>query len=392
MTPPIAILGAGPSGLALGRLLNQAGVEFVIFERDSSAASAWGRGGSGTLDLHYGSGLLALQEAGLFEEFKKRARYDVPTVIADMHGEVRMRHDDGKDTDRPEIDRRDLRILLLESFPDEFIRWGVKVDRVQKGDDGKMAVQFSDGTSETGFRLVVGADGAWSKARSLVTSAVPEFAGRYYFTSNISPSNPFYPTVEAKAGTGNYLSMGGKRVMAAMRLADRSYYTFAGLSLPESWRSDNATLIGNPTELRQKLAREYFSDWPNANTDLITHSDGDFYIWALYGVKAESMDWKTVPGVTLIGDAAHLCPPGGDGVNVAMHDSLQLAQQIIKLGIDRLDEAVIEYEQAMKPRAKAMIEDSAMMNKMMFAEDAPTGLLKAFEAAMANGAGSLQEA
>lgn len=75
-----------------------------------------------------------------------------------------------------------------------------------------------------------------------------------------------------------------------------------------------------------------------------------------------------------------------------MHDSLQLAQQIIKLGIDRLDEAVIEYEQAMKPRAKAMIEDSAMMNKMMFAEDAPRGLLKAFEAAMANGADSLQEA
>lgn len=80
-----------------------------------------------------------------------------------------MRHDDGKDTDRPEIDRRDLRVLLLESFPDEFIKWGVKVDRVQKGDDGRMAVHFSDGTSETGFRLVVGADGAWSKARSLVS-------------------------------------------------------------------------------------------------------------------------------------------------------------------------------------------------------------------------------
>ena len=75
MTPPIAILGAGPSGLTLGRLLDMAGIDFVIFERDVSAASAWGRGGSGTLDLHEGSGLLALQEAGLFEEFKKKARY-----------------------------------------------------------------------------------------------------------------------------------------------------------------------------------------------------------------------------------------------------------------------------------------------------------------------------
>jgi 2-polyprenyl-6-methoxyphenol hydroxylase-like FAD-dependent oxidoreductase len=75
MTPPIAILGAGPSGLMLGRLLHVAGIDFVIFERDTSAASAWGRGGSGTLDLHEGSGLDALQEAGLFEAFKEKARY-----------------------------------------------------------------------------------------------------------------------------------------------------------------------------------------------------------------------------------------------------------------------------------------------------------------------------
>jgi 2-polyprenyl-6-methoxyphenol hydroxylase-like FAD-dependent oxidoreductase len=75
MTAPIAILGAGPSGLTLGRLLHLAGIDFVIFERDTSAASAWGRGGSGTLDLHEGSGLDALQEAGLFEAFKEKARY-----------------------------------------------------------------------------------------------------------------------------------------------------------------------------------------------------------------------------------------------------------------------------------------------------------------------------
>lgn len=88
----------------------------------------------------------------------------------------------------------------------------------------------------------------------------------------------------------------------------------------------------------------------------------------------------------------HPSPPSGDGVNVALHDSLQLAQQITAFGIDRLDEAVVEYEKLMKPRAKAMIEDSAMMNRMMFAEDAPRGLLKAFEAAMANGAETLTEA
>lgn len=88
-----------------------------------------------------------------------------------MYGEVRLRHGDGEDTDRPEIDRRDLRLLLLESVPKDKIRWGAKVEHVQKQEDGMMSICFTDGNTESGFRLVVGADGAWSKARSLVSSS-----------------------------------------------------------------------------------------------------------------------------------------------------------------------------------------------------------------------------
>lgn len=382
--PPIAILGAGPSGLTLGRLLHLAGIDFVIFERDASAASAWGRGGSGTLDLHEGTGWLALQEAGLFEEFKKKARYDVPLVVADMYGEVRLRHGDGEDTARPEIDRRDLRVLLLNSVPKDKIRWGSKVENLQRHGDGMMSIRFADGTTESGFRLVVGADGAWSKARSLVTSATPKYAGRYYLTSNIYPESPFHATAEAMAGTGNYMSMGSHRLIAAMRLGDRSYYTFAGLSLPETWKSDNAALLNDPAALRHTLVTKYLSDWSKKNTDLITHSDGEFYVWPLYGLAAEDVEWQTVPGVALVGDAAHICPPGGDGVNVAMHDSLELAQQIIKFGIEHLSEAVAEYEKLMFPRAKSMIEDSAAMNAGMFSEDSPAPLLKIFSAMLQN--------
>lgn len=84
-------------------------------------------------------------------------------------------------------------------------------------------------------------------------------------------------------------------------------------------------------------------------------------------------------------------PPNGEGVNVALHDSLQLAEQIAKFGIEHLDEAVVEYEKLMVPRAKATMEDSAWMDKAMFAEDAPAGLLQAFQAAMEDGAQSLSE-
>jgi len=93
--------------------------------------------------------------------------------------------------------------------------------------------------------------------------------------------------------------------MTAMRLGDRSYYSFAGISLPESWKSDNADLLKDPTKLKRELVAKHFADWPKATTDLMTNSDGDIYTWPLYGVPAGKVGWETVPGVTLIGDAAH---------------------------------------------------------------------------------------
>jgi len=169
MAPPIAILGAGPSGLVLGRMLELANIAYVIFERDISSNKTTSR--AGTLDIHTGSGQLALQEAGLLDQFKKLARRDAHTVLADAQGKVYIRtgESDEANEDRPEIDRKDLRALLLNSIPANKVRWGLKVQQVQRDADGSMSVCFADGSIESGFRLVVGADGAWSKARNLVS-------------------------------------------------------------------------------------------------------------------------------------------------------------------------------------------------------------------------------
>jgi len=75
-----------------------------------------------------------------------------------------------------------------------------------------------------------------------------------------------------------------------------------------------------------------------------------------------------------------------------MHDSLELAEQIIKSGIDNLDQAVANYEKLMFPRAKRMIEDSAMTNESMFSEDSPAPLLEMFRTMMENEAGKLAKA
>lgn len=173
MTPPIAILGAGPSGLTFARLLELNNIDYVVFERDTFENAS--KQLSGTLDLHKGSGQLALQEAGLFEQFQAKARYDTPFKMADWQGNILLRLAEEGPSDRPEIDRVDLRRILLDSLPEERIQWSSKVSSIERTSDEQMAVSFADGRQEGPFRLVVAADGAWSKARSLVR-AIEDYA------------------------------------------------------------------------------------------------------------------------------------------------------------------------------------------------------------------------
>ncbi|KAI9704638.1 MAG: hypothetical protein M1820_005386 [Bogoriella megaspora] len=376
MTAPIAILGAGPSGLTLGRLLEVAGIDYIIFERDELQSSIVGNGG--TLDIHLGSGQVALQEAGLIDQFRSLARYDVPVVLADAKGTVHARFSENGDSERPEIDRKDLRTLLLKSIPAHRVRWASKIQSVQRDANGSISIHFTNGSIESGFRLVVGADGAWSKARSLVTSAKPQYSGLHYLTTHIMPKNHFYRSAVSLVGQGNYLGIGGGKQIPAQKLGDGSYYIAVGLRLPEHWSSENSALLKNPEELRRLLLHDYFIDWPQVHTDLIKYSEGNFHDWPLYAMPTESLSWETTPGLTLVGDAAHVTTPfEGEGVNCAMYDSVQLAQQIVKYGLNDLNSAVSEYEKMMFPRAIDLIERSEKNGELLFAADAPKGFLQA---------------
>ena len=77
-------------------------------------------------------------------------------------------------------------------------------------------------------------------------------------------------------------------------------------------------------------------------------------------------------------DDLNSTPFVGEGVNCAMHDSVQLAQQIVKYGLDGLDLAVSEYEKLMFPRAIDLINRSRKSGDLLFALDAPRGFLHTF--------------
>ncbi|KAM0263172.1 hypothetical protein ACHAQJ_001327 [Trichoderma viride] len=380
MSPSIAIIGGGPCGLTLARLLECKGIDYVVYERDESDISNR-RGGS--LDIHAETGQLALKEAGLFDEFKKYARYeDTVFTVANQQGERVFQVGQGRDA--PELDRIQLRQILLDSIPKEKVHWNHILKSVTLGQDGHHILQFTNGASVSGFKLVVGADGAWSKVRPSITQAKPQYSGNQYIESRINPNSPFYPTMVSKVGAGTLMCLGSSKEIVTQRQGDGSYRIYLGISVPEDFVRGGTMDLTDAESTRQLfLSSDFFGGWAEELKDLIRHSE-DFHDWSLYYMPPESISWKPVPGLTLVGDAAHLSTPNGGGVNCAMADALSLATKIAAHGIDAMDRAVSEYEEDMFQRGIEHIKDGLQLGAVLRHEDGPSALISFFNSVMGN--------
>lgn len=122
----IAIVGGGPGGLTLARLLQLKDADVKVFERDLNKNA---RVQGSPLDLHDDSGLAAIRKAGLLEEFKQNYLIGADReLIMNENAEIfysdhesKPEEDFGKRHFRPEIDRGTLRKILLESLQPETV-------------------------------------------------------------------------------------------------------------------------------------------------------------------------------------------------------------------------------------------------------------------------------
>ncbi|KIW28661.1 uncharacterized protein PV07_08304 [Cladophialophora immunda] len=355
----VAIVGGGPAGLTLARLLQLNNTSCTVFELD---ADSLGRDQGGTVDLHPRGGQLALEHAGLTEEFKKLSRpegealkllkYD-GTIVFDENTMGSTRPEEY--ADRPEIDRTKLRKLLLNSLKPGTVVWNRKLQSVQKSSSqaGKYDLHFQD-CREEGFDLVVGADGAWSKVRSFLTDQQPYYSGVTAIELWALDFDKRHQWLSEFVGAGNCFMFDEGRAIQCQKLGNNSIRVYAGVRQPEDWLEKCGIDWSAPEKAREMLVEQYYSDCSDdlkraifdANDKLVPRP-----MWML----PVGFRWKSDVGVTLLGDAAHVMTPfAGVGVNLAMVDSLDLAKAIVSCGGDRqkLPDAIKAYEGEMLSRAE----------------------------------------
>jgi 2-polyprenyl-6-methoxyphenol hydroxylase-like FAD-dependent oxidoreductase len=351
-TPRIAIIGAGPGGLILARILHLNGIVAIVFERDEHALS---RPQGGTLDLHAESGQLALKKAGLEQPFLKIARYeDQGGRLYDKSANLIFADDDADDGERPEVDRTALREILLDSLPVATIRWGQSIRDIRQRDDGAYELLTEAGSAGI-FDLVVGADGAWSRVRPLVSAYRPQYSGLTFIEFGIDDVDNRHPNLSRLVGRGKIGVEGDGRGLIVQRNANAHLRGYAIFRVPLDW-AEKTFDFSSPASARTRLAAE-FTGWASELVDLIYASNDQIVSRPICALPV-GHHWQNRPGITLIGDAAHVMSPfGGEGVNAAMLDAAELARHLIDS--DDWKEAVRMFEAEMFARIIEPAEQAA---------------------------------
>ena len=341
-----------------------------MFEAEPSAES---RSQGGQIDIHAHNGQRALDAAGLIDAFRAIIQSGgEASRVLDQHGTVLLEEPDNGNGERPEVLRGDLRRLLIESLPHGTLQWGRKITHIQPLENGRHALILPDGQIHTA-RLLVGADGAWSKIRPLLSSIRPTYVGTTFIETYLHDADRRHAAAAEAVGVGAMLAFAPGRGIVAHREPRGVLHTYAQLHCSAEWSAGiDFTDAAGATA---RVAAE-FDGWAPALTALIT--EGELTpVPRLIHTLPTNHRWDRVPGVTLLGDAAHLMPPSGEGANLAMLDGSELGNAIAAHPND-IEAALSAYEVALFPRSEAAAVDAHRIFGLCLDARAPFSLLDFF--------------
>jgi len=363
----IAIIGGGPGGLTLARLLQMNGADVKVYERDASKDA---RMQGATLDLHEESGLNALTHAGLMEAFMANYRPGADQMrITDKHATILFDDDENEASDRsrPEIDRGPLQNILLDSLEPGTVVWNSHfLALTPQGDSWRLEFKTSDPIMAD---IVIGADGGNSKVRLYITPIKPFFAGVTAIEGAVYNSETESPKIHKLLNGGKIFAMDDEKTLIVSSKGDGSLVFYTSFKTDENWSRECGIDFSNKAQVFSWFKKDYAA-WDSIWLELFENANHNFIPRPLYCMPLDQT-WEALPNLTMLGDAAHLMPPfAGEGVNMAMLDALELSNCLLSEDFHDTGSAIAAYETRMRIRASATAKDTMISTDMLHSKNA----------------------
>lgn len=377
----IAIVGGGPGGLTLARLLQLKGANVKVYERDLDKHA---RVQGSPLDLHEESGLAAVIKAGLLDEFKANYMAGADReIITNELAEVFFSDHEGKPEEnfghthfRPEIDRGALRKILLDALQPGTVVWDSHFVSMEPQGDG-WELSFKNGLTVYAD-LVVAADGANSKIRPYITDIKPFYSAILMLEGNIYDAETKAPNVHALLAGGKIMAFGNKQDLLIGQKGNGEIGFYASFKAEENWAKESGMDYSDKVQVLDWF-KEKYAGWSAVWYELFENAAMPFIPRPIYCMPLDQT-WEALPNVTMLGDAAHVMPPfAGEGVNMAMLDALELSELLTAEECKSFHEGIEVYETNMRKRAAIMAKESLDNGELMHSENALSAMVGFFK-------------
>ncbi|WDF46903.1 NAD(P)/FAD-dependent oxidoreductase [Chryseobacterium sp. KACC 21268] len=376
----IAIIGGGPGGLTLARLLQLKGASVKVYERDIDKNA---RVQGSPLDLHEDSGLAAIRKADLLSEFKANFLPGADkTLIVNEKAEIfysdhetNLEENFGHDHFRPEIDRGSLRKILLESLDQETVIWDSHFVSMEKQGEG-WKLNFKDKESVYAD-IVIASDGANSKIRPYITNIKAFYSGILMLEGSISDSKTKVPYLNNLIKGGKIMAFGNEKNILMGQKGNGDLGFYASFRADENWTIDSGLDFNDKLQVLDWFKKAY-PEWSHVWYELFENTEVPFIPRPIYCMPVDQT-WEAQSNLTMIGDAAHVMPPfAGEGANMAMLDALELSEHLTSENHHSLLEAIAGFEANMRKRAAEAAQESLQNGEKMHSENALETMLEFF--------------